>query len=186
VKWIYALAALGVLLIGIMVWQKPSVHNYAQAVEQAARIAARADIVSALTTTPTMNAAQRAKIEAAWRAEAALGGKGPVTTALMNTALSQTLKRDIARSNGQIEQIMVIDATGALIAADHPTHDFDQSDEAKWQKTVSAQTMTPLFEGSDKGPRGITDQISQSVRGPDGKIVGAITLRWCNTPGGCV
>jgi hypothetical protein len=185
VKWIYALTAIGVLLLGLLAWQKPSVHNYAQAAEQAARIATRADIVSALTTAPTISAAQRAKIETAWRIEAAQSGKGPVTTALMNTALSQTLKRDVARSNGQIEQIMVIDASGALIAADHPTHDFDQSDEDKWQKTVGAQTMRPLFEGSDAGKRGITDQISQSVRGPDGKIVGAITLRWCNTPGGC-
>lgn len=184
-KWIYALTAIGVLFLGWLAWPKPSVHNYAQAAEQAARIAARADIVSALTTAPTIGAAQRATIETAWRIEASQGGKGPVTTALMNTPLSQSLKRDVARSNGQIEQIMVIDASGALIAADHPTHDFDQSDEAKWQNTVAARTTTPLFEGSDESPRGITDQISQSVRGPDGKIIGSITLRWCNTPGGC-
>ena len=185
-KWVCPFAAISVLIIGITAWQKPSVHNYAQAVEQAAAIATRADIVSALLSARAIDAAQRAKIETAWRAEATQGGKGPVTRALMNTPLSQTLTYDVARSNGQIEQIMVIDASGALLAADHPTHDFDQSDEAKWQKTVAAQTTAPLFEGSDKGPRGITDQISQSVRGPDGKIIGAITLRWCNTLGGCV
>ncbi len=150
------------------------------------RLIARPDIIASLTTADQHDHMLRMNINKKWIAEYPKPTpNGPIAT-LMSSPLSRQLKRDAALSDGQIEQIMVFDRAGCLVAADHPTHDYDQSDEDKWKRTVGAGNTKLVFEGQDADPRGTTEQVSQAVRDERGEIIGGITLRWCNTRGGCL
>jgi hypothetical protein len=120
-----------------------------------------------------------------WRREVAAGNQGPLINEMMATVLSRQLALDRVQSDGHIVQIMVMDAHGALVAADKPTHDYNQADEPKWQRTVGANISTVVFEGTEKAQHGKIDQMSQAVVDSNQRIVGAVTLRWCRTSGGC-
>ena len=103
---------------------------------------------------------------------------------VMRTPLSRWLAAQVAKSNRQMEQIMVTGANGALVAADHVTHDYDQSDEPKWQQTVGKGNRAMVLEGRAQASRGIRSQQSLAVV-DGGRIIGAVTLLWCDTAGGC-
>jgi hypothetical protein len=168
----------------VLSWKAP--HDTTTPKANLAKLTARADIIAALTVANRHDHSQRSDIDRVWRAEYASTGARPTVAALMSTPLSKSLTRSAAQSQGQIEQIMVFDTAGCLVAADHMTHDYDQSDEDKWKRTVGAGATIPIVEASDANQRGITDQVSAAVRDADGTIVGGITLRWCNTVGGCL
>jgi hypothetical protein len=146
---------------------------------------AREDVLSAIANANAAPARDLATTDIQWRREAAAANQGPLINETMATALSRQLALDRVQSDGHIIQIMVMDARGGLVAADKPTHDYDQSDEPKWQRTAGAKIMTPVFEGSEKTQHGTIDQISRAVAEPNHHIVGAVTLRWCRTSGGC-
>jgi hypothetical protein len=141
----------------------------AAALDQLAALTRRAEIVEALNAAPTITSSLRKQRDATWAVN---------QSTLLQQPLSRQLARERAASHGHIRQIMVMDAGGALIAADAHTHDYDQSDESKWQRTVGAQTIAPVIEGRSREAGGIVWQMSQSVRAPDGHIIGAVTLRW--------
>lgn len=150
------------------------------------RLIARSDIIVALNSANQQDHSLRMSIDKNWIADYSNPmPNGPIAT-LMSSPLSRQLKRDVSLSDGHIEQIMVFDRAGCLVAADHPTHDYDQSDEDKWKRTVGAGNTKLVFEGRDADPRGITEQVSQAVRDEHGNIIGGITLRWCDSRGGCL
>ncbi len=148
-------------------------------------LVARADVIAAVSDANAAPAQDMGAHDLQWRKEMANGGTGPLTNALMGTALSRQLALDRISSDGQVQQIMVMDRRGALVAADRPTHDFDQSDEPKWIRTIGNNTREPVFEGHDKSSGGTVDQLTQAIADPDGKIIGAVTLRWCGGDDRC-
>ena len=158
-------------------WQQVRVPDAAYKTLDA--LTKRQDVRAAARSAPRVDVKA---LDARWVAEAKARNDGPLITSVMTNSLSMTLAKLRESSKGHIEQIMVMDARGALIAADHPTHDFDQSDEPKWQKTVSAGETEPVWDGND---RGVIDQIAQSITAPNGKIIGAVLLRWCKRDHGC-
>lgn len=179
-----ALAAMAILgALGGSVWWRA--QPPAAAYEQLAKLTTRADVLAAVANANAEPDVDLQERDAQWRKEAAADNEGALISQVMASALSRQLALDRLESDGQIDQIMVMDARGGLVAADAPTHDYDQSDEPKWQRTVGAQVSTPVFEGSDMEKRGKVDQMSQAVVAPDGRIIGAVLLRWCRTKGGC-
>jgi hypothetical protein len=145
-------------------------------------LVARADVMAAVGNANAAPLQDMKARDGQWRAEMAKGGAGPLVGGVMATALSRQLELDRVASDGRIEQIMVMDARGALVAADHPTHDYDQSDEPKWRRTIGSGNRDPVFEGRDKSGSGTVDQLSQSIIDEEGRMIGAVTLRWRRDP----
>lgn len=170
-------------LLGAAIWWRAQPPPAAYV--NLAKLAARPDIVAAISNANTGPAFDLHARDVQWRKQVAGGLQGPLIRDVMASALSRQLVLDRLESDGQIDQIMVMDARGALVAADAPTHDYDQSDEPKWQRTVGAQIKEPVYEGSDSETLGKVDQMSQAVVSPEGRIIGAVLLRWCRTKGGC-
>ncbi len=176
--------ALAFLLVGSgLLWWRS--QPPAAAYDVLETLVMRPDVGAAIANASPEAPAVLAAKDKQWRLEAANKG-GPLINAVMATPLSRQLTTDRLASAGHIEQIMVMDARGALIAADAPTHDYDQSDEPKWQRTIGARTHDAIFEGTDTEHRGKVDQLSKVVVNTNGQIVGAVTLRWCRTKDGCI
>jgi hypothetical protein len=164
----------------------PAKQSTAAAEKKIGDLIGRSDIISAIKMANRHDHLKRSCIDALWVAEYKNPKLNGQIAALMSTQLSRRLASDVAQSDGRIEQVMVFDEAGCLVGADHATHDYDQSDEDKWKRTVGAANLKPVFEGRDTDPKGTTDQVSQSVTDAKGKIIGGVTLRWCNSPGGCL
>jgi sterol desaturase/sphingolipid hydroxylase (fatty acid hydroxylase superfamily) len=137
------------------------------------QIAIRGDVRSAALAANNSPAPPLAVNNQQWLAEVEAGNTGPLIHAVMNNRLSRRLAAEAKASQGRIEQVMIMDRRGALIAADHPTHDYDQSDEPKWQATAGAGSLKPLYEGRDNG----VEQLSQAITDSHGQIIGAVTIR---------
>jgi hypothetical protein len=162
---------------------KPPPFEPALALSQ--KLAQRSDIIAAITTQNRRPVQNMAAMDQQWRRDVDQPPAGSLIAQVMATPLSQKLAHIRQSSHGRILKIMVIDQIGALVAADQVTHDYDQSDEDKWQKTVGAQRKKAIYEGQITHQNGIADQISQAVLGPQQQIIGAITLVHCRTPGRC-
>ncbi len=173
-------------MAGLGYWSVSTSQSSAAAEKKIGDLIGRSDIIGALLATNRHDHSQRSGIDALWVAEYSNRRPTGLIAALMSTQLSRRLASDVTLSNGSIEQIMVFDEAGCLVAADRATHDYDQSDEDKWRRTVGADNLKPVFEARDTDPKGTTDQVSQSVRDKAGKIIGGVTLRWCNARGGCL
>jgi hypothetical protein len=103
----------------------------------------------------------------------------PFITALLRRPLSKHLQAR-ADERPELEQVMVMDRRGLLIAATHATHDYDQSDEPKVQRTIEAGNSLPLDEGAGFDPevKAHIAQASQAVRDPQsGALIGVVTVR---------
>ncbi len=171
------IAAIAVLLgFNAIIWWKAQPDQAAY--DKLAELTARDDVRAAVARSNALPTVNLSAFDTQWRREAAAGNAGPLIDATMATPLSRQLLGDAMGSGGQIVQIMVMDARGALVAADRPTHDYDQSDEPKWQRTVGAGQKSAVFEGTEKARSGPVDQMSQVITGRDGQIIGAVTLRW--------
>jgi hypothetical protein len=175
----------GLILGGVAVFalNKPQPFEPALALSQ--KLAQRSDIIAAISAHNLRPVQNIAAMDQQWRRDVDHPPVGSLIAQVMATPLSQRLAQIRQDSHGQIVQIMVMDQMGALVAADHITHDYDQSDEPKWQKTVGARHKEAVYEGSMAQQNGIADQISQAVLGPQQQIIGAITLVRCRTPGRC-
>lgn len=113
------------------------------------------------------------KQDAAWRAG---------NSALAKTiAASQASRRIAALTRADADQIMLFDRRGLMVGALRLTHDYDQSDEAKWQGTIGSGNLHMLDEGS--GPIGsdgaMARQLSRAVvDAATGAILGGVTVVW--------
>lgn len=171
------IAAIGVLLaFNAIVWWKAQPDQAAYG--KLSELTKRDDVRAAVARSNALTTTNLRLLDTQWRREAAAGNAGPLIDATMATPLSRQLFGEALGSGGHIVQIMVMDARGALVAADKPTHDYDQSDEPKWQRTVGAGETNAVFEGTEKARTGAVDQMSQVITARDGKIIGAVTLRW--------
>jgi sterol desaturase/sphingolipid hydroxylase (fatty acid hydroxylase superfamily) len=128
-----------------------------------AAIAQRRDVIAAILAHNQQPVHDMAALDRLWRRELDQPQAGSLIQRVMATPLSRTLAQLRQTSHGEILQIMIMDRYGALVAADHITHDYDQSDEPKWQQTVGAQRIRPVHEGSTNMKGGISDQVSQAV-----------------------
>lgn len=185
-KWLLVSIVILIVMAGLGYWSVSTSQSTAAAEKKIGDLIGRSDIISAIETANRHDHLRRSSIDALWVAEYKNPEVNGQIAALMSTQLSRRLASDVAQSHGQIEQVMVFDEAGCLVGADHATHDYDQSDEDKWKRTVGAANLKPVFEGREADPKGTTDQVSQSVRDPKGTIIGGVTLRWCNSPGGCL
>lgn len=185
-KWLLIILAVIVIFLLVRVAIAPTAQTASAAQARLATLVGRPDVVSALIKANGHDHSLRHSIDKDWIAEYRTASSNGAIAALLATNLSRSLATDKSQSTGQIEQIMVFDVAGCLVAADHPTHDYDQSDEDKWKRTVGAQVTKPFVEARDQGPKGYTDQVSQAVTSGGGEIIGGVTLRWCNTRGGCI
>jgi hypothetical protein len=185
-KWLLVSIVILIVMAGIGYWSASTSRSTAAAEKKIGDLIGRSDIISAIEMANRHDHLKRSSIDALWVAEYKNLKLNGQIAALMSTQLSRRLASDVAQSDGNIEQVIVFDEAGCLVGADHATHDYDQSDEDKWKRTVGAANLKPVLEGRDADPKGTTDQVSQSVRDAKGKIIGGVTLRWCNSPGGCL
>lgn len=156
-----------------------------QTLDVLAQYAARGDVRAAMQAANLASTGECKAANARWLAEyEAPPAKGVIET-LLAQPLSRRLAQETQQSAGQLVQIMVMDKAGCLIAAESKTHDLEQSDEPKYQKTVGALRREPLYEGTVAAPLGPVDQVSQAVYDDKGNAIGALTLRWCPVKGGC-
>ncbi len=155
------------------------------AVNLARQIALRDDVRALILDSNKAQHPPVAALDVQWKADAKACRTNPLMDTVLHNALSQKMAGLAAQSKGQIVQIMVMDSAGRLVAADHVTHDYDQSDEPKWLRTVGARAKDAVYEGGSPGRRGVTDQASQAVLDRGGAIIGAITVQRCRTSGGC-
>jgi hypothetical protein len=162
---------------------KPQPLEPALALSQS--LSQRSDIIAAIRAHNQQPVQDMAARDQLWRRDVSRPPAKSLIAQVMATPLSQTLAQLRQNSGGHILQIMVMDKVGALVAADHITHDYDQSDEPKWQKTVGAQQLNGVHEGAMSLENGIADQVSQAVIDPQQQIIGAITLVYCRKAGAC-
>jgi hypothetical protein len=182
-KRLILLLALG--LTGFTILSRLYPTPEASAIAFARQIASRADVTTAISQQNAAPTVDIAMLDTIWRRDRLQPPTGSLVQKLIASSLSQTLAKLRQASAGQIIQLMVMDKRGALVAADHITHDYDQSDEPKWQLTVGKANIVPILEWRQRQANAELYQISQSVVDARGQIIGAITLVWCSKPGGC-
>lgn len=144
---------------------------------------ARVEVARAIAADPTIRASvQRknaegetpdavARIDASWVA----GGEAELKAELVGSRCAERLREQIA-ADALIVEAIVMDRHGALVCASGPTSDYDQSDEPKWQRTVSEGRAVFIDEPAyDESSGTYAIQLSVPVLG-DGGPMGALTL----------
>jgi hypothetical protein len=117
------------------------------------------------------------KLDKQWRAETDASSK-PMINAMLTNALSKYLKSVKESSAGLYTEIFIMDAKGLNVGQSDVTSDYWQGDEAKWQKTF------PMGAGAihvgdiemDESTQRFQAQVSQSIVGASGKVIGAVTV----------
>jgi hypothetical protein len=113
-----------------------------------------------------------------WRAEAK-AGSGPLVDSYMNNALSAFLRTKDAESEGLFSELFIMDAKGLNVGQSDLTTDYEQGDEAKWQKTFLVGPDAVFIDDVefDESSKTFQSQISATIVDPaDGKPIGAITV----------
>lgn len=182
-----AILALGALLAGgALAWsfsdQPSAAAREADVLVLAEQLRSHPGIRSALVdqlNSGGFSTFERAQRERVWRAERAqrAGTDTPLIDSIMASPLSRQLQA-LALLSPQVEQIMVMDAYGQLVAAVQPSTDYDQSDEPKWQQTFLQGRADILIEGVEEmasGDRVI--QLAGTVQDSSGGSLGAVMVR---------
>jgi hypothetical protein len=164
-------------IIAFLFWMAKQQNVPAEAYKNISALSARTDVRSAIIVS-NGNKKNISKLDAQWVQEMTQPERGALVNNLMQTPLSQKLSMLKKKSARKIDQIMIMDKTGALVAADRPTHDYDQSDEPKWLTTVGKHNINAVHEFSENRNGDIFDQLSQTVQDKNGQIIGAITIVW--------
>lgn len=103
----------------------------------------------------------------------------PLVDAVLKAPVSDFLRGQVARSGGRITEIFLMDAHGLTVAANAPTSDYWQGDEAKFQQSFAAGPGAIFVEQVryDASSRTYQGQVSFAVTDPaTGAAVGAITV----------
>jgi hypothetical protein len=172
-------------MIGFGLWAQIAQTPQAAAIAYAGQLADRVDVIEAIARHNLAPKIDLAQLDALWRLQRLQPPHGSLVQKTMSAPLSKKLATLRLASAGQIMQVMVMDKRGALVAADHITHDYDQSDEPKWQLTVGQAAKAAVFEWQQRQKAADLYQISKTVADANGEIVGAVTLVWCSNPGQC-
>ena len=123
----------------------------------------------------------RARVESldqTWRAEVGTSATPTIDPVLENSA-SDFLREQVAKSNGRITEVFVMDAQGLNVATSAVTSDYWQGDEDKFQKTHGAGPGAVHFGDVefDESSQTYQGQISITIVDPDtGAPIGAMTV----------
>ena len=107
------------------------------------------------------------------------GKYGPMIVDLLDRQASIIARDRREKSNGVVNEIIVMDAHGLNVAISDRTSDYFQGDEAKWQETfLKGSDAVHVSELEfDESTQKVQTQVSLSVTDPDsGEVIGAVTL----------
>ncbi len=117
-------------------------------------------------------------MDLAWRSEAASDAADTITPVL-NNALSDFLRQQVANSAGAMTEVIVMDARGLNVAVSEITGDYWQGDEAKHIDTYAVGAdAVHISELEVDGSTGkYQGQISMTITDPaSGHPIGALTV----------
>lgn len=117
-------------------------------------------------------------LDKSWRAEVGQA-ETPTITPVVDNAASRFLREQVAKSDGRIVEVFVMDARGLDVAASAPTSDYWQGDEAKFTNTYDkgAGAVDLGDVEFDESSQAYLAQISTTITDPaTGKPIGAITV----------
>ena len=118
------------------------------------------------------------KLDKQWRSESE-DASGPLINKLLNTSLSEKLKKVVEDEEGLFTEIFVMDNRGLNVGQSAPTSDYWQGDEAKWQETylVGPQAVHISEVEFDESTQNYQAQVSISIADPSsGQAIGAVTF----------
>ena len=119
-----------------------------------------------------LSAERRAELDRQWATLPA--DRGVLGDALHNPLADQLVM--LTADDPHLAEVFLTDRYGQLIAASERTTDFDQADEEWWQQCTagpSGQVVIPPA-GFDASSGVYSIDICMPVRGPDGKVIGAV------------
>ncbi|HBN49616.1 MAG TPA: hypothetical protein DD465_10650, partial [Thalassospira sp.] len=145
-------------------------------------MAANAELVGAVRS--AMGGAQIqpdaiVEIDREWRQGSEGGIASPKATEILENPLSDILRAFQESDADNIAEIFVFDTNGAVIGMNRLTTDFDQSDEQKFEVTIShdpdiSQIADIYFDGST---RAFLSQITVPIINPEtGDVIAAMTV----------
>lgn len=119
-----------------------------------------------------VNQASISQADTAWRK-----GDRSVIQPVLENALSTYLAKVVAKSDGLIAEIIVMDSKGRNVGVSSQTTDYWQGDEAKWQKTFGAKSNALFYDnvGFDQSTGAFSQQVSRRLS-IAGRPAGAITI----------
>ena len=123
-----------------------------------------------------MNQLRINRLDFAWREE---GAYGALLLDLLDRQASIVARDRREKSNGVINEIIVMDSFGLNVAISDRTSDYFQGDEAKWQKTfqVGPNAVHISELEFDESTGKVQTQVSLTVIDPEtGNPIGAVTL----------
>lgn len=133
-------------------------------------------IVSAVTAQNTAHAkltsADIAKLDAGWTGKT----DQALIDSKMNHSLSSFLRTKKQAGNGVIRDILVFDDKGLNVAQTDMTQDYNQGDEAKYQRTFSVGPDALFIDKITKEGNANVLQANLSVKDAQGKAIGAMTV----------
>ena len=103
----------------------------------------------------------------------------PLIVEVLDRQASVIARDRRAKSNGIVNEIIVMDAYGLNVAISDRTSDYNQGDEAKWKETfLKGKGAVHISEIEfDESTKKYQTQVSLTVVDPaDGKPIGAVTL----------
>lgn len=102
-----------------------------------------------------------------WKAAAKAKSANPAFETIASSATSKHLKEIVAKSKGQIVEILLMDDHGLNVAQTDGTSDYWQGDEPKWQKVFTGGSTVYMTE-PEKGDDGKTmvSEVSVPVTDP--------------------
>lgn len=118
------------------------------------------------------------ELDKQWRAEAK-AGSGPLVDSYMKNELSAFLRKKDADSNGLFSEVFIMDAKGLNVGQSDLTTDYEQGDEAKWQKTYQVGPDAVFIDDVefDESSKAFQSQVSATIVDPaTGKAIGAVTI----------
>ena len=130
------------------------------------------------TLTSTYSADQVASLDRNWQAEVGHASM-PTVDPVVNNAAADFLRQQVGASQGQMTEIILMDAIGLNVAVTTITSDYWQGDEAKYSATYMAGPDSVHFSAIelDESTGRYQGQISFSVVDPaNGELIGAMTV----------
>lgn len=117
------------------------------------------------------------ELDLIWRAQVG-GGDAAMVEAVMSNAAAAILRHQVEAAGGALTEAFLMDAQGLNVAASHPTSDYWQGDEAKFQQTYLIGPDAVHFGDIelDQSTQTVQGQISMTIRDATGAAVGALTV----------
>ena len=118
------------------------------------------------------------ELDVIWRAQVGSSDADMVEEVLTNPAAS-VLRQQLEAAGGAWTEAFIMDARGLNVAASHPTSDYWQGDEAKFQQTYPMGPDTVHFGDVelDESTQTVQAQVSMTITDEEtGEAVGAITV----------